>query len=800
MKILGVFHGYPPVHCAGAEMYAHHMLRWFAERGHGCRVVVPAPMLPGQAASYVLEGVEMLSMDHYDYRREVSSADVVMSHLDMSVRTITACQQAHVPCVNIVHNPTSLTHYKIKPWELDLAIFNSYWLATRTAELRVPASVLYPPVFGRDYEFPQSEGSRDHVTLINCNVNKGGPFVSEMARLDGSARKYLMVRGAYPPNEQNVPHLPNVVAGPHTDNMRENVYKKTRVLLVPSLHETWGRVAIEALWAGIPVIANSLCTQPGLREALGDAAIWAPRSDVASADEARVWLQELERLEDNSVYEKASRAAVARARALETETIDQLFAVEKHFLQLVNRSQRSRVHFFAEEIHYLKHLAPVARELHPDACGYAVVPDGLRAASLKEGLLTYSYPMKADNMPAIPPSVLHATADPLTSLGYVVGTRDHIHAKTLGYPVFRAEHGIGQTYVNTQSTSYAGSPQHRELFGYAAPGPAPERVQQLAHPTIPTYRIGLPYLDAFPALDLDQAKGVGFVFHWNNTARPETAATWPYWKEAISQLPGPVFLHCHPREVRAFKNAWAADFNDRIVWVDTLEELHSRAHVICGDNTSALFILAALGHPAVSLDHLPSQGSHGLRFALQTGFCAVCAHADKLKEAVETARQSDPTEQNEMLAQVFYRLRGASVVQALLLEKLLEFRRSRDGAKAWATVRVRQSIDVSPYGPMVKNSLHSVKTEEATSLAKRGLCQILTGAELKPYEWPKEDPMRIRAPGEILYRVEEKFRENGVEYRPGDMVRKTEIRPEFLSKCSPYEPKARSHPKGTEFK
>ncbi|MFI1769152.1 glycosyltransferase family 4 protein [Streptomyces sp. NPDC020800] len=59
--------------------------------------------------------------------------------------------------------------------------------------------------------------------------------------------------------------------------MREHVYSRSRVMLMPSLYESWGRVAVEAFASGIPVIAHPT---PGLVESLGEAGIFAYRDDL----------------------------------------------------------------------------------------------------------------------------------------------------------------------------------------------------------------------------------------------------------------------------------------------------------------------------------------------------------------------------------------------------------------------------------------------------------------------------------------------------------------------------------------
>src|SRR5678815_5651953 len=90
--------------------------------------------------------------------------------------------------------------------------------------------------------------------------------------------------------------------------MREKVYARTRILLMPSAYETWGRVGVEAMCSGIPVIAHPT---PGLTEALGDAGFFDDRDDVDA------WAKTVRRLDDPAEYRKASRAAFKRAAELD---------------------------------------------------------------------------------------------------------------------------------------------------------------------------------------------------------------------------------------------------------------------------------------------------------------------------------------------------------------------------------------------------------------------------------------------------------------------------------------------------
>ena len=128
--------------------------------------------------------------------------------------------------------------------------------------------------------------------LWNASRPKGADLFYELARRFPD-RTFLAVRGTW--GDQLEPSsLPNVtLVGPITD-MR-SVYSRTRVLLMPSTAESYGRVGLEAAASGIPTIASDL---PGLREALGDSALYAASGDIdawigqlCALDDARAHMQ-----------------------------------------------------------------------------------------------------------------------------------------------------------------------------------------------------------------------------------------------------------------------------------------------------------------------------------------------------------------------------------------------------------------------------------------------------------------------------------------------------------------------------
>ena len=91
----------------------------------------------------------------------------------------------------------------------------------------------------------------DAITLVNANVNKGVHQFIELAKRMPN-RKFLGVRPYY--GELWLPPAPpNIEWIPFDDDVR-NILKRTRILLMPSLYESFGRIAVEAMYNGLPVL------------------------------------------------------------------------------------------------------------------------------------------------------------------------------------------------------------------------------------------------------------------------------------------------------------------------------------------------------------------------------------------------------------------------------------------------------------------------------------------------------------------------------------------------------------------
>lgn len=90
---------------------------------------------------------------------------------------------------------------------------------------------------------------------------------------------------------------PNVEIFKSEDDARL-IYEKTKILLIPSQwEETFGRVAIEAMVNGIPVIASDIA---GLKNAVGSGGILLKKDDVD------LWVNEIMNLQNKEYYQDVS--------------------------------------------------------------------------------------------------------------------------------------------------------------------------------------------------------------------------------------------------------------------------------------------------------------------------------------------------------------------------------------------------------------------------------------------------------------------------------------------------------------
>lgn len=296
MNILWSIHLYFPKHGSGAEAMARNINRYLKSQGHDIKILLHQANQYKITEMYEYEGVDVFPPDEYIIDRLFIWADVVISHLDYNKWTTHACAKYNKPMVHIVHNDTPYPSVKDSPIPVKV-IYNSEWC--KKALNYNWESIVFPPPID---DWVKTDGEeRKYITLINLNENKGSRYFYSLAK-KLPQYQFLGVRGSY--DTQNIENIPNVQIIRNTPDIRD-VYKKTKILLVPSFYESWGMVAGEGLLNGIPVIYNPT---PGLLENVADAGICISRKDTEK------WVIEINKLmTDTQYYKKWSNKGLKRA-------------------------------------------------------------------------------------------------------------------------------------------------------------------------------------------------------------------------------------------------------------------------------------------------------------------------------------------------------------------------------------------------------------------------------------------------------------------------------------------------------
>jgi glycosyltransferase involved in cell wall biosynthesis len=321
MRILWSIHLYPPHHNCGSEYVAHHVNKYLVSKGHHVRIILHQAEMHGIRTPYEYEGVEVMgSIGNVDAYRW---ADVVMTHLDFTQFTIALADMAKRPLIHFVHNDTTYSSIQ-NAFKGNYVVFNSNWIKEKL-DYDWPGFVLNPPCDYDYYNVNENPETNEYITLINLDKNKGGEVLRNVA-LAMPDRKFLGVLGSYSSPWQigQIKDQPsNVTIMANTPDVL-SVYKQTRVLLMPSAYESWGRTATEAMCNGIPVI----CTPtPGLKENCKDAGIYIPeRGKIEEGDEFKPEVYDInpivkaiKKLDDKEYYAKVSEKSRKRAQELKPD-------------------------------------------------------------------------------------------------------------------------------------------------------------------------------------------------------------------------------------------------------------------------------------------------------------------------------------------------------------------------------------------------------------------------------------------------------------------------------------------------
>lgn len=291
----------------------HEILKQLVNDGHEVDAIATAT----EAGTEVMDGITVYhGIKYRDV--DVKKYDTIVTQFAESFMITPKARAAGKKIVYIVHNTMEETNTYLHTVKPDLAIFNTEWVRLHH-EYKGNSVVVHPPVYREHHE--TTKGSM--ITLVNLTPPKGSNMFYNMS-IKLPKYKFLGVEGGYWKDQQKYMRRPNVTFQKNTDDMKSNVWSRTKVLLMPSSYESYGMVGVEAMASGIPVVA---CPTPGLKESLSYAGIFPATTNM------RDWKHEIEKLMSNDTYYE-ERSELAMKRSAEIDPRVELKLMSKKVMEL----------------------------------------------------------------------------------------------------------------------------------------------------------------------------------------------------------------------------------------------------------------------------------------------------------------------------------------------------------------------------------------------------------------------------------------------------------------------------------
>lgn len=273
MNILAVVKLYAHKNKAGGELYLHHLLKEISKY-HKVAVIVPSNTFSHTTYD------DIMVVEDKDYKNYINQSDIIITQLDLSPQVNEYALKQNKILINIFHGECQEYFKPILKNEKIIKIFNSnfvYKTCLKT-EINGKKFIIYPytPDFSQyattDLKY------RQFITFINPSQSKGKDIFYQLVK-EFPKKKFLLVEGGYYKHLQDIRYdLPNVVVQKSTDDMINDVYLKSKIVIQPSFVESYGMVSSEARSMGIPVIVNE--SSAGLKENIGKIGLFANNDDV----------------------------------------------------------------------------------------------------------------------------------------------------------------------------------------------------------------------------------------------------------------------------------------------------------------------------------------------------------------------------------------------------------------------------------------------------------------------------------------------------------------------------------------
>jgi glycosyltransferase involved in cell wall biosynthesis len=291
-KIILLTDSFLPTTYAGSELSAYETIKYLRERGHYVCIYVK---------THKVDTFDSFPIHKYDpssasCKNEIINADIILYQMGSGHENMEIVKLRDKKTYIFVHM------YNSYPWLLQQKVSFPIIIVYNSRSTQDTLPTLYnnmrmiPFVNTDEFKPIQSLTVQNNIVcLINCNFNKGGHILKDIAKKMTNVQ-FMGVKGGY--SDQ--------ITGENTQNLTyvENqkdikvILRKIGILIMPSKNETWGRTAVEAMASGIPVIHSEA---GGLVECVGGAGILCYRDDLES------WCEAISRLTGDPAYRESLR-------------------------------------------------------------------------------------------------------------------------------------------------------------------------------------------------------------------------------------------------------------------------------------------------------------------------------------------------------------------------------------------------------------------------------------------------------------------------------------------------------------
>lgn len=342
IKILCYLKLYALKNKSGGELYLHYLLKQIKER-YNEKVEIKV-LLPEneEIKHFVYDGIDIYETNEINSLDYIKHCDVLITQLDFAPQSLEIGLKLNKKCILILH--CHLSEYdKFIYNDKVLKIINSkniYNLIKKENKNREINNyfIIYP--FTDFYKYNKhcmEIKDREYITLVNPQRIKGGDVFLQLIKKFPN-KKFLLVEGGYYPHLQELhrfKNLPNCHLVKNTDNMIDDVYNKSKIVLMPSRWDTWGMVASESRAMGIPCICNKNCE--GLVENMGKVNLYGitPNED-ANENNIDSYINLINLLDHKETYILWSTYLINESKIMYEKQMKQTYNFLDNFIDFVN--------------------------------------------------------------------------------------------------------------------------------------------------------------------------------------------------------------------------------------------------------------------------------------------------------------------------------------------------------------------------------------------------------------------------------------------------------------------------------